>query len=268
MRKSIIFLLIVVAAAGLLAACGSKAAPSPTPAPQPTATPAPTATPTPAPTVTPTPTPSPEPSPTPVSEARLTIRTTDAGFVFDDNEYGYRITLPGKDWLPFLPGEDDMNQFMDAARQSMPNVDVKAIQQLTAQVGAQFRLYAFYTGLNSRRADFVTNINIITTPLGRGYDMTVVAKINKEQLLQTFPGSEAISEKQITNAHDVRVGLIVIKNPVIGADGGEIPLAQTFIFSQTPDNVMISITFSALFEDMEAVEPVIDQIVNSIEFVR
>ena len=198
----------------------------------------------------------------------LRIRENEDGYIFEDNEYGYQVTLPGKDWLPFLPGEDDLNKFLDAAQQSMPKADVSTIQQLVKQVGAQFRLYAFYTGEEGQSDDFTTNLNIITTALGKGYDMTVVAKINKEQLLQTFPGSEVISEEQITNAHDVRVGLLTIKNPVIAADGGEMPLAQTFIFAQTPDNVLISITFSTIFEDMDAVKPLVDDIANSITFVQ
>ncbi len=277
--RYLFFLLLLIA---LLAACGGKTTPSPTPEPQPTATPVPTNTPTPAPMATPTPaptdtptpaptdtpTPAPEPSPTPAADAMLRIRENEDGYIFEDNEYGYQVTLPGKDWLPFLPGEDDLNKFLDAAQQSMPKVDVSAIQQLVKQVGAQFRLYAFYTGEEGQSDDFTTNLNIITTALGKGYDMTVVAKINKEQLLQTFPGSEVISEEQITNAHDVRVGLLNIKNPVIAADGGEMPLAQTFIFAQTPDNVLISITFSTIFEDMDAVKPLVDDIANSITFVQ
>ncbi len=277
--RYLFFLLLLIA---LLAACGGKTTPSPTPEPQPTATPVPTNTPTPAPTATPTPaptatptpaptdtpTPAPEPSPTPAADAMLRIRENEDGYIFEDNEYGYQVTLPGKDWLPFLPGEDDLNKFLDAAQQSMPKADVSTIQQLVKQVGAQFRLYAFYTGEEGQSDDFTTNLNIITTALGKGYDMTVVAKINKEQLLQTFPGSEVISEEQITNAHDVRVGLLTIKNPVIAADGGEMPLAQTFIFAQTPDNVLISITFSTIFEDMDAVKPLVDDIANSITFVQ
>ncbi len=283
--RYLFFLLLLIA---LLAACGGKTTPSPTPEPQPTATPVPTNTPTPAPTATPvptntptpaptatptpaptnTPTPAPEPSPTPAADAMLRIRENEEGYIFEDNEYGYQVTLPGKDWLPFLPGEDDLDIFLDAARQSMPKVNVSAIQQLMKQVGAQFRLYAFYAGEKSRSVGFVTNLNIITTALGKGYDMTVVAKINKEQLLQTFPGSEVISEEQITNAHDVRVGLLTIKNPIVAADGGETPLAQTFIFAQTPDNVLISITFSTIFEDMDAVKPLVDDIANSITFVQ
>lgn len=282
MRKLMIFLLVVALSMVILTACGSKATPSPTPTPPPTATLPPTATPTPIPTDTPTPaptdtptpvptdspTPKPELSPTVAADAMLRIKQVDDGYVFEDNEYGYQVTLPGKDWLPFLPGEDDLNMFLDAAQQSMPKVNVSAIQKLMNQVGAQFRLYAFYAGQESRIEGFVTNLNIITTKLGKGYDMTVVAQINKEQLLQTFPGSEVISEEQITNAHDVRVGMLTIKNPIVAADGNETPLAQTFIFAQTPDNVLISITFSTPFEDMDAVKSLITDIANSIAFTQ
>ena len=261
-------LLILLLSPALLSACGAKPTPEPTPAP--TSTPAPTDTPTPAPTNTPTPvpTPTPETSTTPAEQASVVIETTDAGFLFHDNAYGYRFLLPGEDWIPFLPGEDDLNSFMDTAQASMPKVDVEAIKQLMAQAGAEFRLYAFYTAKEGRSDDFVTNINVITTPLGKGYDMTVVAKINKEQLLQTFPGSEALSETQITNSHGVRVGILTIKNPIVGAEGGEMPLAQTFIFSQTPENVLISMTFSTLFETRDAMKPVIEQIADSIEFIQ
>ena len=198
----------------------------------------------------------------------LRIQQVGGNDVFEDNEYGYQVTLPGEDWLPFLPGEDDLNMFLDAAQQSMPKVNVSAIQKLMNLVGAQFRLYAFYSGQESPSDGFVTNLNIITTALGKGYDMTVVAKINKEQLLQTFPGSEIISEEQITNAHDVRVGMLTIKNPIVAADGSETLLAQTFIFAQTPGNVLISGTFSAPFADIEAVKPLVDDIANSIAFMQ
>jgi len=281
-------ILILAVLMALLVACGAKptpeptATPAPTATPEPTATPVPTATPTPEPTDAPTPvptdtptpaptdtpTPESEPSPTPAAQAPAIIQTTDAGFIFQDNEYGYRFILPGEEWIPFLPGEDDMNQFIDAAQTSMPKVDVGAIKQLMETVGAQFRLYAFYTGKDGRSDDFVTNINVIITPLGKGYDMTVVAKINKEQLLQTFPGSEVISEEQITNKNGVRVGMVTIKNPIIADDGGEMPLAQTFIFSQTPDNVLVSMTFSTILETREILKPIVDEIANSIEFIQ
>ena len=265
-----------------LAACGPKPTPAPTPTPEPTATPVPTNTPTPAPTDTPTPkptaTPSPTPEPTatpaatstqtPEQDAGIEIEKNAEGFLFRDVKYGYQLTLPGEDWIPFLPGEDDMSKFADAARASMPKVDVDAVKQLMEVVGAQFRFYAFYTGEESRSEDFATNLNVIITPLGKEYDMTTVAKTNKEQLLQTFPGSEVLDESQITNANGVRVGMVTIKNPILAADGGEMPLAQTFIFSQTPENVLISMTFSAPIEDREVVKPIIDQIANSLQFER
>ncbi len=253
-------ILILAVLMALLVACGAK------PTPEPTAAPAPTATPTPEPTDTPTP--EPEPSPTPAAQAPAIIQTTDAGFIFQDNEYGYRFILPGEEWIPFLPGEDDMDKFASAAQESMPKVDVGAIKQLMETIGAQFRLYALYTGKDGRSDDFVTNINVIITPLGKGYDMTVVAKTNKEQLLHTFPGTEVISEAQITNKNGVRVGLLTIKNPIVAAGGGEIPLAQTFIFSQTPDHVLVSMTFSTILETREALQPIVDEIANSIEFTQ
>jgi hypothetical protein len=273
------YLLILVILAALLAACGvpNLSEPTPTPAP-PTPTPAPTNTPPPEPTDTPTPTPEITSEPTaepeaestntPEQDAGIAIEKGEDGFVFQDLKYGYQVLLPGEDWRPFLPGKDDMNTFIDAAQTSMPEVDTGAIKQLMEMAGAQFRLYAFYTGKDGRSEDFVTNLNVITTPLGKGYDMTVVAKINKEQLLQTFPGSEVLSEAQITNSNGVRVGLVTIKNPVIAADGGEMPLAQTFIFSQTPENVLVSMTFSTPIAAQDAMKPLIEQIADSITFTQ
>ncbi len=273
------FLLILFMLVLWVSACGAKTTPSPTPAPTatPTATSAPTFTPTPTSTSTPAPSPTPTPEPKPTAPL-----TTDAsqqtfgvklehgedGIVFYDYENGYHFMLPGEHWIPFLPSEDDMNMFIDAAQASVPNVDVGVIKQMMERIGAQFRLYAFYTGQDGRSEDFASNINVITTPLETGYDMTVVAKINKEQLLQTFSGSEVISESQITNSNGVRVGLVTIKNPIVAADGGTMPLAQTFIFSQTPDNVLISMTFSTPIEDMDAMKPLIEQMADSIAFIN
>jgi len=246
----------------------------PTPIPAPTATPIPTATPTPAPTATPTPlptdtpTPKPEPSPTAAANAMLRIQQVGGNYIFEDNEYGYQVTLPGEDWLPFLPGEDDLNMFLDAAQQSIQNADMSIIPRLKERVGEQFRLYAFYLGQKMRSDDFTANLGIVTTEVGQAYDSAMVVKANKEQLLQTFPDSEVISEEQITNAHGVRMGLLILKNPVVDADGSETFLTQTFIFTQTPGNALISIGFGASFADMDAVKPLIDDIANSIAFMQ
>jgi len=282
MRKIIIFTLFAVLLTVLVVACSGKSVSLPPAMPEATATPLPTftPTPTPVPTDTPAPTPTPEPAATeaaapeagattsPASDAGIAIEKGKHGFTFKDLEYGYQLLLPGEDWIPFLPNQDDVEQTMAAAKDAMPSVDIDAITQMMEQAGAQFRLYAFYTAPESRDENFAANLNVITTELDKGYDMNVVAKINEEQLLQTFPGSEKIAEKQFTNSQGVRVGMLTIKNPLVAADGSDFPLAQTFIYSQTPDNVLISMTFSTTFEKYETMKPVVDEIANSITFIR
>jgi hypothetical protein len=46
------------------------------------------------------------------------------------------------------------------------------------------------------------------------------------------------------------------------------PLAQTFIFSQTPENVLVSMTFSTPIAAQDAMKPLIEQIADSITFTQ
>ncbi len=282
MHKMILIILTAALLVVLIAACGGNSLPEPPALPAATATPLPppTFTPTPTPQPTDTPTPAPEPAATeapapeagattlPAADAGIEIQKGKHGFTFKDLQYGYQLLLPGEDWIPFLPNKDDINQSMEAAKTVMPNVDIDSITQMMDQVGAQFRLYAFYTADASRDDNFAANLNVITTELDKGYDMTVVSKINEQQLLETFPGSEKIAEKQFTNDQGVRVGMLTIKNPLVAADGSDFPLAQTFIYSQTPDNVLISMTFSTKFDTYEAMKPIVDEVANSITFTQ
>jgi len=203
-----------------------------------------------------------------MKDAGIEIIQEDDGFIFRDVKYGYQFLLPGEDWVPFLPGQDDINAFMDAAQTVMPDVDVNSIKQMMKVAGAQFRLYAFYTGPNSRDENFSSNINAITTEVGQQYDMSMIVDGNKQQLLQTFPGSEIIDADVTTNSHGVQIGTITIKNPIQTADGKEVLLVQTFIFFQTPENALTSITFTAPIDDFEATKGMIAQIADSIELTE
>ena len=269
--RTTILLLILLLSLALLSACGAKStptqAPTPTPAPTDTPTPAPTATPTPAPTDTPTPAPEPTATSAAMKEAGIEIIQKDEGFIFRDVKYGYSFLLPGENWVPFLPGQDDIDAFMDAAQTVMTDVDVGAIKQMMQVAGTQFRLYAFYTGQDSRNENFSSNINAITTEMGEQYDMSMIVEGNKQQLLQTFPGSEIIDADVTTNSHGVQLGIITIKNPIQTVGGEKIPLAQTFIFFQTPDNALTSITFTTPIDDLEATKAMISQIADSIELM-
>jgi len=269
--RTTILLLILLLSLALLSACGAKStptqAPTPTPAPTDTPTPAPTATPTPAPTDTPTPAPEPTATSAAMKEAGIEIIQKDEGFIFRDVKYGYSFLLPGENWVPFLPGQDDIDAFMDAAQTVMTDVDVGAIKQMMQVAGTQFRLYAFYTGQDSRNENFSSNINAITTEMGEQYDMSMIVEGNKQQLLQTFPGSEIIDADVTTNSHGVQLGIITIKNPIQTVGGEKIPLAQTFIFFQTPDNALTSITFTTPIDDLEATKTMISQIADSIELM-
>ncbi len=272
--------LTLILIAIFLTACGGSEAPLPTatsaptstptiaPTIPPTPTPEPTATPTPLPEPTATPTPLPKPTveadaATPAAAAGMRIDTVDAGFLFTDAAYGYELLLPGEDWIPFIPGQDDLNTVFNAAEEALPNVDVQGIKQSISQAGVEFRIFAFYTGEEARDENFAVNLNVNVVPLDQPYDMGLIVSTNKAQLPQIFPDATIESDSLIANDQGVQIGMITIRNEIaLGPDA--FPLAQTFIFFQTPENALVTITISLPWDKKELLDPIIEQIINSI----
>ncbi len=289
MRKAflwpiLIFTTIVLAACGVppeLASTGATAPTTvaltstptipPSPSPEPTATPTPEPTPTPTSTPEPTATPTPQPTDTPAPEPTSTasaqtepqIEEVAEGFRFTDEANGYTFLLPGKNWIPFIPGKDDLDAVFDAAEQALPNVDIGRLKQNINQMGTKFKIIAFYINQEARDENFSVNLNVNVLPLDQHYGMATILALNKEQLLQIFPDANIESDSLIANDQGVPVGLITIRNEIaLGPDA--FPLAQTFIFFQTPENALVTTTISLPWDKKEFLDPIIEQIIQSI----
>ncbi len=242
-----------------LAACGVPPVSTPAPTPLPTDTPTPLPTPTPMPTAA-------SPTPTPMVQEGMRIEKTDQGFLFRDQAYGYAFLLPGESWIPFFPGQDDLDTVFAAAKKALPGVDVDATRRLLDQTGVEFRIFAFYTEEETRSDDFAVNLNVNAVPLDQPYGMNLIIALNKEQLVKVFPNASLEADSVKTNEQGVRLGMITIRNEIAMAADEPFPLAQTFLFFQTPDNALITVTISAPWEAREALDPVIAQIGDSITF--
>ncbi len=263
--KQIALLLLLL---GMLVA-GCARPPEPTPVPTPT----PSVTPTLPPTSTPTsPPPTPTPAATPIATrpaqapANPHIEKQAKGYVFTDDFNGYRLLLPGGEWIPFAPNQEDIDTVFAAAESVMPEVDVQSITQLMKQADGQFRLFAFYTGQELRHPDFAVNLNITSVPLDNSYEMEWVLRVNKDQLPLLFPRSELRDEAIRTNKFGVPVGILVISND-IGSSEEPFSLIQYFIFFQTSRPALVTVTFSAPLEYETFMAPLVEDLVEHIELL-
>jgi len=255
-----------------LAACGVPAelATTPTVAPAPSPTPTSTPLPTPTPTLTPTPRPSPTPTPTqakptPIAQKGIRVEKVDDGFLVHDETYGYTFLLPDDDWIPFVPGQDDVDTIFAAAKNALPNVDASEVKRMMEQTGAEFRIFAFYTGRETRDENFAVNLNINTVPLNRAISIEMIHALNKKEITQYFPNATIQSEVITTNDQGVELSSLTIRNEIaLGPE--KFPLAQTFITFQMPNYTLVTITISSPWDDREALEPIIEQIMESITF--
>ncbi len=278
--RQFVFVMILLAMVG--AGCSGKPGlATPTSLPSPTATALPTNTPTLVPTHTPSPTltPSPTSRPTDTPTATLTptstptstpaetgfeVEQTTAGFVCKDSEHGYSVTLPGKNWLLFQPGKDDLDRFFAAAAQVIRIVDPKPVKAWIVQHKDRLRLVAYYTASDVKDDKLHTNMGINTVPIDEKYDMSTVIGDDEKQLTQMFRNSTIVSAEQRVNKHKVNLGLFTIKVPLEVEKGEHLIMAETLIFIKAPDNALVVITFAYPFDRSQELQPVLNRIMNSI----
>ncbi len=233
----------------------------------------------PIPLVTSAPSPSPTlfpPTPTSAGTATFTPPAKNApsphiekqaeGYVFTDESHGYRMLLPGWEWIPFVPAQEDINTVFAAAEMVMPEVDVRSMAQLMTQANGRFRLFAFYTGQEVRHPDFAVNLNVTSVPLDGSYDLVLVMRANKAQLPKLFPRSELLDEVLKTNKFGAPLGILVIRND-IGSRQAPFSLIQYFIFFQTSRHALMTITFSAPLEYETLIAPMVEDLVAHIELL-
>lgn len=228
--------------------------PTPTSTFTPTVTPSPTATPTNTPTATPLPT------------GAVTEEQADGSTAFIDYDNGYRLIIPEK-WLVLPLSSEDIVDILDNVAEKNPDFEAiaKSFSQLDPDV---IRLIALNENLEYTANGFSTNLTItaIEDKIMSSMPLDFVTGAVEESLKQQ--GATVVSEFQPSskNANGVEIGSFEFQQETPTATGGKAKVqSKTLIFKSNGKLIMIQLAMPQKFAG--EITPVLDQIVETIEFV-
>lgn len=247
-RRQRVVIILLVAVLLLIVGCGAPqetpvpttvvptatAVPTLTHTPPPTQTPTltPSLTPTPTPTHTPTSTPSPSPEPTatatPLPQASAFITSTvDNGWtLYDLQEGGFAIALPGE-WVVIPVTPEGLGDLLARSRERNPAIGNAVSEEAMRTMAAQGILfYALDGSLESLLSDVPASVNVLRVDVGLELPLDIFAGLTLGQL-EDLADPDIPVEYQLVRLSNTDAAEFVYTMPIATASGGFSPARLT-----------------------------------------